>query len=311
MIEGFGGDLPLQVRAARAKQFIALSDDFFDLFQKAFRLAKAAQAPMIEAEIQIRFARCLVYNSVMAVFRTGGLDDGTRARLEYAIDLAMQAAGAYSNFGVPRSVVIALNAAAEAASALDDRTRLDEFTREASRIAEQFGYDELGAAAARIRGAPTVLDQYRRAQAPLHHQSSAQLDEFVEKSIRITHIGPSAADRVRPLIRRELSDLAMLDAQREAVCQYLALLRNLTGPRIGPFLAELNWSVTCRMRGLSSVSHREQAEPLLREFTDDVCSSCEFRSPGVAANDLGGELDEIYAPLLERLASEEQRETAG
>ena len=302
VIESFGGDVPLLVRAERARHVIALSDDVFDLFQKAFRRAEAAQAPMIEAEVHIGFARCLVYNSVMAVFRTGAIDDGTRARLEDAIDLAMQAAGVYSNFGIPRRVVIALNAAAEGASALDDRTRLDEFTREASRIAEQFGYDELGASAARIHEAPTVLDQYQRAQAPLHHRSSAQLDESVETLIRVAGIGPSAADRVRPLLLRELSDLATLDAQREEVCQYLALLRNLTGPRIGPFHAELNWSVTCRMRGLSSVSRQEQGEPLLREFTAEICSSCEFRSAGVAANVAGGELEDIYAPLLERLA---------
>ena len=307
VIESFGGDLPPPVRAARARHFIALSDDFFDLFQKAFRLAEAARAPMIAAEIQIRFARCLVYNSVMAVFRAGAIDDGTRARLEYATDLALQAAGVYSDFGIPRGVVIALNAAAEAASALDDRTTRDELTREASRITEQFGYDELGASVARIREAPTVLDQLAR--APLHHRSSAQLDESVERLISVAGIGPSAADLVRPVLLRELSDRAVLDAQREAVCQYLELLSDLTGPRIGPFQVELDWRVTCRMRGLSSISHQEQAEPLLREFADEVCSNCEFRSPGIAANVVGSAFEDIYAPLLERLASEDRQDS--
>ncbi len=282
--ESFGGELPLLVRAARARHFIALNDEVFDLFQKAFRLAEEAQAPLILAETQVRFARCLVYNSAMAVIRTGAIDDGTRERLEYALGLATQAAQAYSSFGVPRGVVIALNAAAEAASALGDREGRDQFTREASRIAEQFGYDELAASAARIRDEPTVLDQYERARAPLHHHGSAQFDRFVEEMIRVARIDPSMADRVRPLVRRELSDLATLDATRERVCQYLALLRNLAGPRIGPFLEELHWRVTCRMRGLSLVSRQEQAEPLLREFTDEVCASCEFRSPGAAAN---------------------------
>ena len=307
VIESFGGALPLLARAARASQLIALSDEVFDLFEKAFRLAEEAQAPLIVAETQIRYARCLVYNSAMAILRTGAIDDGTRKRLESALGFATQAAQAYSNLGIPRGVVMALNAAAEAAAALGDREGRDEFTREASRIAVQFGYDELAASAARIRGEPTVLEQYERTQAPLHHRSSAQLDEFVEEMIRVTGIDPSLVDRVRPLVRRELSDLALLDATREDVCQYLALLRDLTGPRIGPFLAELDWSVTCRMRGLSWVSRREQAEPLLQEFTDAVCASCEFRSPGVAANDRVGGLENIYAPLLERLKAELQR----
>ena len=311
VIESFGGGLPLLARASRAKQMIALSDEVFDLFEKAFRLAKEAQAPLIVAEVQIRYARCLIYNGAMAVLRTGAFDDGARKRLESAMGFATQAARAYSNFGIPRGVVIALNAAAEAASALGDREGRDEFTQEASRIAEQFGYDELAASAARIREEPTVLDQHKQAQAPLHHRSSTELDALVEEVIRVTRVDPSLADRVRPLVRRELSDLATLDAEREDVCRYLALLRNLTGPRIGPFLAELNWSVTCRMRGLSSVSHREQAEPLLREFTDEVCSNCEFRSPGVAANVVGSDLEDIYAPLFERLASEEERGTDG
>ena len=309
--KSFGREPPLSVRAERARHFIALNNDVVDLFRRAFRLAEEAQAPLIVAEVQIRYARFLVYDSAMAAIRTGAIDDGTRERLETALGFATQAARAYSSFGIPRGVVTALNAAAEAASALGNRTGCDEFTREASRIAEQFGYDELAASAARIREKPTVPEQSERAQAPLHHRSSAQLDELVEEVIRVTHIDPSMADLVRPLVRRELSDLATLDATREDVCQYLALLRDLTGPKIGPFLAELNWSVTCRMRGLSSISHQEHAEPLLREFTDAVCTSCEFRSPGIAANDQGGELEDIYAPLLERLATELQREPGG
>ena len=309
--ESFGRELPLLVRAERARYFIALYNDVVDLFRRAFGLAEEAEAPLIVAEVQIRYARFLVYNSAMAAIRAGAIDDEMRERLESALSFATQAARAYSSFGIPRGVVTALNAAAEAASALGDRTGCDEFTREASRIAEQFGYDDLAASAARIREKPTVPEQSERAQAPLHHRSSAQLDESVEEIVRVTHTDPSMADRVSPLLRRELSDLATLDATREDVCQYLALLRNLTGPKIGPFLAELNWSVTCRMRGLSSMTHQEHAEPLLREFTDAVCANCEFRSPGVAANDEGGEFEDIYAPLLERLAAELQREAGG
>ena len=308
--ESFGRDIPLLVRAERARHFISLFNDVVDLFRRAFRLAEEAEAPLIVAEVQIRYARFLVYNSAMAAIRAGAIDDDVRERLESALGFATHAARAYSSLGIPRGVVTALNAAAEAASALGDRTGCDEFTREASGIAEQYGYDDLAASAARIREKPTVLDQTERAQAPLHHLSPAQLDESIEKMIRVTRIDPSMADRVRPLLQRELFDLATLDATREEVCQYLALLRNLTGPKIGPFLAELNWSVTCRMRGLSSVSHQEHAEPLLRQFTAAVCTSCEFRSPGVAANDQGSELEDIYAPLFERLP-EFRREAGG
>lgn len=48
-----------------------------------------------------------------------------------------------------------------------------------------------------------------------------------------------------------------------------------------------------------------------REFTEDICSKCDFRSPGVASNDEGESLEEIYAPMFERLSAEGERPAQG
>ena len=202
-------------------------------------------------------------------------------------------------------VCFCVDTAAEAASVLDDRARVDELVGEALRIANQFGYTDLAENAIRVREEPGVLEQYRRAQTPpsLNHLSPAELDEYVEALIQVTHLSPSDAERVRPLLRHEAADLATLDAHREKECQYLLLLQDYSPPRIGPFLSELKWSVTCRMRGISSLSRGSHAVPLLQEFAAEVCSTCEFRAPGLVTGTNPSNADEaIYAPLLERFA---------
>lgn len=307
MMEALGGELALEDRVARARHFIALADEVIDLFQAAFRTAEKAESHDVLARVQLTYARFLTLNSSLAVVRSGNINESTRKQLESAIEFAMGAAHTYSGFGAPRNVVIALNVAAQAASALDERTRRAEFTQEAARIATQFGYHDLASIAIRIGEEPTAMERHRWARSPLSHRSPAQVAEVIEAMIAAANITQVEADLVRPLLRRELADRAKLDAQRGEVCQYLKLLQDLTGPRIGPFFLELDWSLTCRMRGMSSVSRHPHAEPLLREFTTGVCSTCEFRSPGAIDRCTGPE--EIYAPLFERLDSEEQEAT--
>ena len=308
--ESYGIVLPLETRVECARYFIAKFREVFDLYEKAFDLAEAAKSPLAIARVQIAFARFLVLHTGLAFLRSGDGDDSIGAQAETALQLALSAAKTYSDFGIPRSVVIALNAAAEAASVRDDRTRVEELTQEASRVANQYGYTDLGDTATRIAGGPTLRDRYRRSRTRprFGRQSTTQLNEFVEQLIRMSGVTPSDAQRARPLLRLEVADLATLEVKHEEVCQYLTLLRNLSGPRIGPFFAELCWSLTCRMRGISSVSRSGRADPLLRRFIQEICSSCEFRSPGQADSDMHSD-EQIYAPLLERLASEMQQST--
>ena len=312
IIENFGGELPLMERVESAKYFIACSNDVIDLFQNAFRLAEAAEAPLALARVRIDYARFLVLNSGLATIRSGDADESAREQANTALQLALGAAETYSDFGVPREVVIALNVAAEAASVLGDRERITGLTVEASRIARQFEYSDLAATAERIADGPTVPDRHRQARnrTPFSRQSPAQLNEVVEEIIRASRVTLPQAQRVRPLLRREVTDLATLEANQENVCQYLALLRDLTGPRIGPFLANLRWSLTCRMRGISSISRNDRAEPLLRQFIEGICEECNFRSPGQTNTNIGDD-EEIYAPLGQRLASESKRNTDG
>ncbi|MDE2669820.1 MAG: AAA family ATPase [Chloroflexota bacterium] len=300
-----GRELPLEERVERAKSALARNSDIIDLFQKAFRLAEAAGSLLVEARVQLGYARFLTYNMGQSLIRSGGTDEKAGDLLQYALGNALKAAQTYNEMGIPRDVAIALNAAAEAASALGDRDRLDEYTQESSRIAQQYGYLEIAEAAARIREEPMVLEQRQGARGS-PQSTPEQVEEFVDKLIRFSGLAETDAQRVRPVIRKEVEDLDILLERREDVCQYLALLRNLRGPKVGPFLMDLDWRVICRLRGLSWVKVGDQAEPLLDEFTFAFCPDCKFRSPGVAGNEPGNSFEEIYAPMLDWLARESE-----
>lgn len=311
VLESFGDVVPLATKLARASHFLARFDEVTNLYDRALRLAEAAKSPLVVARVQIALARFIVLNTGLAVIQSGDQDESTRTQANNALQLALHAAKAYSEFGAPRGVTIALNAAAEAASVLGDQTRISSLTQEASRIAAQYGFDDLRETAKRISEEPTAPDQHRRAQAPLpfNLQSTQELNEFVEQMIRAARVSPSEADLVRPVLRDEAAAVALLGAKCEEVCQYLALLRDLSGPKVGPFFAELNWRATCRIRGISSVEQNDRARPLLQRFTEEFCSSCELRSPGQAFRN-PGEGEDMYAPLLERLSRDRAGEAA-
>ncbi|MCY3957123.1 MAG: AAA family ATPase [Chloroflexi bacterium] len=303
ILESFGNVVPLATRLARASHFLARFDEVTNLYDRALRLAEAAKSPLVVARVQIALARFIVLNTSLAVIQSGDQDESTRTQANNALQLALHAAKAYSDFGAPRGAAIALNAAAEAASVLGDQTRISSLTQEASRIAAHYGFDDLRETAERISEEPTAPDLHRRAQAPrpFNHQSSQELNEFVEQMIGAAPVSPSDAELVRPVLRDEAADLALLGATCEEVCQYLALLRDRSGPRVGPFFAELSWRTTCRLRGISSVEQDDRAGPLLQRFMDGFCSNCELRSPGQAIRN-PGEDEDMYAPLLERLS---------
>ncbi len=299
MASALGKDMPLATRMERAERMLALQDEVLNLFRMAFKLAEAADSPVALAGVGLRYARFLTFSTGLSIVRSGHSEAATH-QLESAIGFAMRAAKMYEGLGIPRDVVIALNAAAEAASALDDGDRLDAFTRESARIAEQYGYADLAQTAVQIREQPTLLEQYQRVQRPLPYNqlTPQQREEVIDRVLTASGLGAADMERVRPYLRREVADRAVLDEQREEVCQHLALLQDLTGPKVGPIFVDLDWRVTCRKRGLTSVASGAQAEPLLDKFTCEFCSECEFRSPGVAGGEPGNSDKEVYAPLL-------------
>lgn len=305
MARALGQDAPAATRVERAKRMLALQDEALDLFKTAFKLAEAADSPVALAGVGLRYARFLTFSTGLSIVRSGH-PEGASRQLESAIGFAMRAAKMYEGLGTPREVVIALNAAAEAASALGDRDRLGAFTRESARLAEQYGFADLAQKAVQMREEPTLLEQYQQVRRPLPYNrlTPEQREEIVERLLGSSGLGVDDIEQVRPVLRREVADRVTLDSQREEVCQYLALLKDLTGPRVGPFHVRLDWSVTCRMRGLTSTSSGDQAERRLHEFTRDFCSDCEFRSPGPVGDEPGDSFEEIYAPLLQRLAGE-------
>ena len=75
VIESFGGEVPLPVRLARAQQFIARSDEILELFQKAVRLAGAAESPIVLARVWVTYSRYLTLNSASAAFKTGKMEE--------------------------------------------------------------------------------------------------------------------------------------------------------------------------------------------------------------------------------------------
>ena len=298
-----GQSVSLATRMERANGILALQAEVLDLFKRAFRLAEAADSPVALAGVALRYSRYLTFSTGLSIIRSGNSEGATR-QLEAATGFAMTAARMYQGLGIPRDIVIALNAAAEAASALGDRDHLDALTRESARIAEQYGYVDLAQVAMQIREQPSVWAQHQQAQTPMPYTklTPQQREEVVDRVLSASGLGAADIERVRPHLEREVADRATLDEQREDVCQHLALLQDLRGPKVGPIFVELDWRVTCRKRGLTSVVSGAQAEPLLDDFTCEFCSECELRSPGVAGDEPGNTDEEIYAPLLRWLA---------
>jgi hypothetical protein len=307
-IRSMGYEVALASRAERAKQLTMTGAFSVSLYRRAFELAKQAEDPLTEALVLLSFSRFKTFDIINRFWREGKIDDQMRVAAEEAISYAMQAADAYARRGVMRSVAIAVNAAAEAASAINERARLDALSGRAEAIAQQFGYEDLVQTARRIRRGPTAWESYQEAThpPPFHREDPAHLQEMIAQMLSTAGLTGADQQRVRPVLQRMMAIEVYLDSQREVVCQYLALLQDLRGPKIGPFDAEdPKWSVTCRMRGLSLIERHRKAQPLLRKFVSAFCSDCPFRSPASTRREFAANDEEIYAPLLERVTKED------
>jgi hypothetical protein len=307
ILGSLGYAVPMTERIETARQLIEMSHASTELYKRAFDLADRTRQPLAIAQIDLSYSRFLTFSVINIIWQTGDLDAQARVSGEAAISHALRAADTYAKHGVLRNMVIGLNEAAVAAGALNDRARLEEYSSQASAIAEEYGYLDLVTSAGNLRSGPTVLKYYRQAKspAPFHRQDPADRERFIDELIRLTRLDPDGAARVRSVMQRELAALAHLDAKREEICKYLALLQDLLGPKIGPFNAvDPDWNVICRMRGLSSVRHHRRAKPLLDQFVAGVCCNCEFRAPGAAPPETDNSDEVIYAPLFERIAEE-------
>jgi len=307
--QSMGYEVPLLARAEQARHLVELSQRSSELYKRAFAFAERAEEPIVAAQVQISFSRFLTLNVANGIWRSGVLDEEARAAGEQAIACALRAADTYSRHGNPRSVVIALNAAAEAARAIDDSARLEEYGKQAVEVARKYGYDDLAATADGIRTSPTVQQLYEAATnpPPLHRLDPQERDQYIQEMMRRGGLTADQERLVRPVLERTMATEVDLGTRREEVCQHLAILQDLRGPKVGPFdIEDPLWSVTCRMRGFSSINRHRRARPLLRQFVSAFCWSCDFRSPGnpppQSDNSEGG----IYAPLLNRLGGERE-----
>jgi len=308
ILGSLGHEVPLAERIESAKRFVKMSHESMELYRRAFDLADRVAQPLDLAQIDLSYSRYLTFMVMNGIWQTHGIDDQARATGERAISHALRAADTFAKHGAVRNMVIGLNEAAEAASALNDRTRLEEFANRASEIASKHGYRDLVTSAKNLRAGPTVLEYYQLAKSPppFHHLDPAEGERYIDELIRLTRLSPDDTAQVRPVLQRELTALEQLDTQREEVCKYLALIQDLRGPKIGPFNAvDPTWNVICRMRGLAGIAQHRKAKPLLQQFVSAHCWSCEFRAPAAGPRDFEESEQDLFAPLLQRIAAED------
>jgi ATP/maltotriose-dependent transcriptional regulator MalT len=123
----FGAAPPLEQRLKRARQLLAVHDAALQLYKEAFSLAEETNDPLTLAHVQLSYSRSTTAKVMDSVLRTGKIAEAERGAGEAAIQYALTAAAAYAERGVLRSVAVCFNAAAEAASVLNDHQRRDGF----------------------------------------------------------------------------------------------------------------------------------------------------------------------------------------
>jgi hypothetical protein len=299
---------PAAVRIDRAQHLAQISARSLANYREAFRLAEQASEPIPLAHVRLSFARFKTLQVINDIWRTGQITEETRAVGENAVRDALTAVETYAQNGIMRSVAIGLNAASEAASAINDRERMNDYSARAERVARERGYDDLAESSIRIRTRPTALESYRAASEPppLHRWDEADLQHLTDEMLSMAGLSDGDREKVRPVLDAMLAEEVYLDSQREVICRYLALLQDLRGPKIGPFDATPpKWRVTCRLRGIVTVAENRKASALIRQFAAGVCSSCELRSPAKANADFVHDDDDVYRPMRERVTPED------
>lgn len=305
VLESMGYAVRLEARIARARRYVVLAQRAEDLFKEAFARAEKASRDVVLAQVQLHYSRFMTYFVMQAIWMgqasAGAIAEDMTRQGETAIRYALLAAQAYSERGLPRSAAIALNTAGQAAAAIDDRQRRDDFCNRAVEIASEFGYEEIADMAIRTRLQPTPLDVYRAAQnpPPLHQQTEEWRKQMLEGMLDAAPLTSEQRDQLRPVQERVLADDLYASRLREETCEHLALLMDLTGRRIGPFdTVQPKRSVTCRLLGISLIERSPQGQPLLRRFRSAFCMNCEFRSPAATSLGRADDDEDIFAPML-------------
>jgi ATP/maltotriose-dependent transcriptional regulator MalT len=293
-----------EARAARAKRYEELGQRAAGLLKIAFERAEKASSAVVLAQVQLHYSRYITFSVMQAVWMEDMSDGGLNGELvekgEAAISYALSAAEAYAERGVLRSMAIALNTAGQAAAAINNHQKRDEYSRKAEEIANELGYAEIAQMAINIRSHPTAVEAYRAAKnpPPIHQESDEWLKEMLDGLLAHAPLTQEQRLQLRPIQDRILADDVYASRLREEICRYLALLMDLTGPRIGPFdTVQPNRSVACRLLGISLIEHHPRGQPLLRKFTSAFCTSCAFRSPAPTRQKATEDDDEIFAPL--------------
>jgi hypothetical protein len=263
------------------------------------------------AHVHLSYSRFKTLHLINGIWRNGRITDDMRASGEEAVSGALAAAEVYARNGIVRSIVIALNAASEAASALNDHKRLHEFAERAEHLANEYGYKDLAESSVRIRSRPTAVEGYKQAAhpPPVHKWDPAAIERMIEEMMVRVGLDVRSQEQVRPVLRAMVSHDVYLHSQREAVCRYLALLQDFRGPKIGPFEATPpKWRVACRLRGLLTVNENRNAPALIRRFTSAVCANCDLRSPAVHSEDFFDDNQDVFEPMFQWIRREGGRD---
>ncbi len=295
-----GVDVPLEVRAAAARHVLNMSRQSLELLKRAEQLAAESEDQAVKAQVRLIASRLRAESVMNQIFLSKQLDEDGRAQAETAIGLALSAAATYAELGMVRNLVIAINAAGQAATIIGDTKRRDELLNRSEQLATDHGYLDLARSARNIRIHPTPLEAVEEAMRPraVSSMTDGEREQFISQSMVLGGVPPNLQSQLRPVLERVFDDDAFEDDQQLAFCRYLKLFYYPTESKIGPFDADHPWRrATCRLLGSTAIVRARQGKPLLKSFKSAVCAKCSFRSPAVTPENLSRDDEDFYEPL--------------
>jgi hypothetical protein len=295
-----GSEMPEPIRVAMARQLVALQDESLRLIREATSIADALEDSMLQATVQLVWARMVTLSASTSVFQHRALTDDARKFGELAIGLALGAAREYADRGMVRNVAIAYNSAAQAAAVIGDISNRDAFAGHAERLAAEAGYQDLVESARNIRSGPTPSESIEESRKLA--QTEPDLPALVDAMLNAAFVAVPVQQRVRPVLLRTLEDQLRTERANMEVCQHLCLVYQDTAPTIDGFAStHPRRRAVCRLRGIMTRSSTTRGAPLLRLFADSFCSNCHLRAPGKPATPAEGGDEAIYQPLIRRI----------
>jgi len=295
-----GVDVPVEVRAAAARSLLNMSNQSLEHLKRAEQLADETDDQVVKAQIRLIASRLRAESVMNQIFLSKKLDEDGKAQADSAIGLALSAAATYAELGMMRNLVIAMNAAGQAAAIVGDTQRRDDLLNRSEQLATDHHYFELARSARNIREHPTPLEAVEEAMRPraLGLLTDEERERWITQAMDLGGVPPNLQSHIRPIVERNFDDDAFEDDEQLTFCRYLKLFYYPTGSKIGALDAYHPWRrATCRLLGITTVARARHGKPLLKYFKAAVCATCSFRSPAVTPENLSPAGEEFYAPL--------------